>query len=474
MNSTRLSHVVCALLTALALGGCSAPQPPPNLLLVVVDTLRADRLGVYGYDEETSPHIDALAASGLRIEGFRAAAPSTLTSFTSMLTGRYPNRHGVFRNGVPWPPDLQGVQHRLQEAGYQTAAFVSSYCLSARFGVNTGFDHFDEEFTTEMEDLPQNKLIRDAAETTDAVIAWLRGRGSDRPFFAMVHYFDPHFPYHPPPPYDTMFDPAYRGPMRGSMADVVQIRERLNANRGRPDDDSRNLHARYLGSIRYTDEQIGRLLANVESLGLRPDTVVIFTADHGETFWDHPDYFSHGITVWESGIAVPLIVAGPGIAGAGRVVREARSNIDLGPTLLDLAGVEPDPEFGGESMAELWTTGRAAESSGRRVIFAEATRPPWVEPESGWPNRLKARCAIRGGWKLIHWPWLKDRRALFDLRNDVAEQRNLWEGEAGAEPVAVELEDGLRRWSTTEPLIDREGELSEEERERLEALGYVD
>jgi arylsulfatase A-like enzyme len=445
----------------------------PNILLIVVDTLRADRLGSYGFAQPTSPDLDALAGRGVRLERFSTAAPSTLASFTSMLTSRYPHSHGVYRNGVPWPADLEGVQSLFQAADYATAGFVASYCLASHSGISRGFGEFDENLNLAMPDLPQNKLIRRGADVTDAVVAWLeRIASGGTPFFAMVHYFDPHWPYQPPPPYDTLFGSDQGSPVTGAMQDLLAARRRLARSGGRPDADSHRLHDLHLGEIRYTDEQIGRVISAAEALGLMESTLIVVTADHGETFWDHHDYFSHGLTVYDSNIRIPFIAVGPRIAGEGRVIDVPLSNIDLAPTLLEYAGLEIPDEYEGFSFLPLLLG--AEESGSGRELYAEATRPHHVEQGRAWPNRLKARCVMQGGWKLIQTPWQQGRYELYDLLDDPEEATDLWG--APAEPAeATRMAVRLETWSESGTQVAGEDrELDPEVRERLRALGYVD
>jgi arylsulfatase A-like enzyme len=450
-----------------------APAERPNILLIVVDTLRADRLGSYGFDQPTSPNLDAMAARGMRLDRFRAAASSTLASFTSMLTSRYPHTHGVFRNGVAWPADLEGVQSAFRAANYNTAAFVASYCLGAHSGISRGFNQFDENLTLAMPDLPQNKLIRRGADVSDAVVAWLqRAADEGAPFFALVHYFDPHWPYQPPAPYDAIFGAADSSPVTGTMQDLLVARQRLARSGGRPDAHSRRLHDLHLGEIRYADEQIGRVLSAVERLGLSDSTLIIVTADHGETFWEHWDYLSHGLSVYDTNIRIPLIAVGPRVAGNGRIVDVPLSNIDVAPTLLEYARLEVPGDYEGVTFLPLLlgTENGVVE----RELFAEATRPHNAEQGQAWPNRLKARCVLQGDWKLIRTPWQEGRYELYDLGNDPAEAVDLW-GASSQLAAPAQMATRLQAWSELATQVAREDrELDPEVRERLRALGYVD
>jgi len=485
--SAVLGAVLAASLAASACGGgrgdrdaprtASHPSDAkPNVLLIVVDTLRADHVGAYGFRGDITPSVDALARRGVRFERYTTVVPTTLASFTSMLTGKHPHTHGVFRNGVRWPGGMEGIQAVFGRGGYETAAFIAGYCLSSEFGVSSGFERFDEKLTVAFDADPNNRLVRPAGEVTASFVSWLGGRqGDGRPFFAMVHYFDPHAPYQPPPPYDSMFDPAYRGGVTGSMGDIDLGRRALARSGGVLDDDTRHLAALYAGEVRYVDDEIGKLLAAVERAGIAKDTLVVFTADHGETLHEHDDFFNHGPSVYDTEIRIPLIVAGPGVEEAGRAVARPACNIDLAPTLLEYAGLTiPEGIEGHSFLAEIRRKDPGG-ASAERSLFAEATKPQAVERGQRWPNRLKARCILRGPWKVIHTPWRGDRWELYDLASDPVEQRNLWGGSALPRATVDGMAEALTWWSKTEPGgRPPEGPQDEEILKRLRALGYVD
>ena len=181
-----------AALAPALLGACTRNgDPPKNILFIVADTLRADHLGCYGFDRPTSARIDRLAEQGSQFNQCYTVVPSTLASFTSILTSMHPKDHGAYRNGRKADETVPVLGEVFQEAGFDTAAFISSYCLSADFGMDRGFDLFDEHYTRKTA-LPDNKTVRSAKDVTDAFLHWLDGREKDRPYFAMVHYFDPH------------------------------------------------------------------------------------------------------------------------------------------------------------------------------------------------------------------------------------------------------------------------------------------
>lgn len=320
------------MMVCLLPAGCSRTAAEgPNVLLVIVDTMRSDHLGCYGYGRPTTPHLDSLARAGTRWTRVQAQSPWTLPAIATIMTGMGDRAHragmwdGAF-NGID--PDLPFLPHLMNQGGFETAAFFNVLFLDAGFGFNRGFDHFDCIGSAEASN------IRGAGATTDAALDWLSaGRDRGRPFFAVVHYYDPHLTYDPPAEYAGLFtDPAYEGvfgPDWGSKTDVALF-----------NDDSvgidslglANLVGLYDGEIAYTDCQIGRLLAGLRSGGLSGSTLVVVTADHGEEFLDHGG-LGHGHTLYQELLSVPLIMSGPGIT-SGAVAGSPVGQIDLAPTIL--------------------------------------------------------------------------------------------------------------------------------------------
>ena len=471
-SGRRACGVSVWCISALTLVACGPAahrsEQRPNLLLVVIDTLRADHLGCYGHGNDPTPNLDALASKGARFESFRSVVPTTLASFTSILTSEYPVDHGVYRNGIPRPEGSPSLPELLSESGYTSAAFVSSFCLSSRFGLHLGFDHYDEELPLAI-GLPQNRVIRRGSETTDAALAWLRERDGEQPWFAMVHYFDPHWPYAPPPHFVSEGGVDVTG--AGSFGAIVAARRRFRAT-GEADAAMHRLHELYKGEIRYVDQQIGRLIDRLEDLPAMRNTYVVVTADHGESILEHADPFNHGLTVYETNIRIPLIVTGPTVPTA--VVSTPGATIDLAPTLLELAEVEAPDTFRGRSLLSELSGGPAGSP---RPLFAEATQPFDAEAGQIWPNRRKARSVLLDDLKLIHTPWRGDRFELYDLGDDPLEEHDLiGAGRVGEYSDFTELENALSSWSAQPPHRIGVGrsEFDVEVRKKLRSLGYVE
>jgi arylsulfatase len=384
--------VAAAVLTAgfaLAAGSVAlrgpVPRPPPpppaarpgaaSILLVSVDTLRADHLGLYGYRRATSPRIDAWFASGRVYDSAYSTEASTAPSLVSLLTGLLPQQHGVRLLYQRIPDATETVAERLRRAGYQTAAVVSSVVLTAEaLGLDARFEHYDDHVD---EPEPRRPLFeRRASRTTDAALAWLlEGRDPRRPHFLWVHYIDPHGPYRPPP--ERPVDFTHPAPSPLDLARVPDYQREPGV------DDAFEYVDRYDEEIAYTDREVGRLLDGYARLGLTEGSLVVFTADHGESMLEHEQWFTHGYHVYEEITRVPLALRGPGIA-MGRVAHPV-SLADVAPTLLRAAGAAvPEGLFG-----------RPLDEAGPdRAVYAEASGD-WSEP-----HQWRAQWRGRGKWCL--------------------------------------------------------------------------
>ena len=461
------------------------PEKKKNILLFVADALRADRLGCYGFDRETSPNIDRLAAGGVLFENYSTVVPTTLASFTSLFTSNYPKDHGASRNLTSPFDDLATLAGAFRDDGYETAAFISSYCLNSKFGLSRGFEIYDEtlEQTTS---LPDNSTVRTAGHVTDSFLHWLNSRDGDRPFFAVVHYFDPHFPYDPPEQYIGSVTTRRPKKTRGTMKDVGRAMSVLRESGGRPAEWIKDLHDLYCAEIRYMDDEIGRIAgrfrpggpAGPEGEG-EADTILLFTADHGETFWDHSDYFNHGLRVYETTTRIPLVINCPGLFPAGGVSRAALSNIDLAPALCRIAGIPVPASFRGGGaecrMAALTLDGRAdggGDGGKDRLRFAEATMPYHAEKNARRPNYQKAKSVRRGPWKYVEVPYLKGGGELYNLDDDPGELENL----AGV-PDYASIVDALRveLWRWADDFDQRSGrslQINKEDADKVKQIGY--
>ena len=406
--------------------GCAgrpAPTPAgrPNILLVTIDTLRADHVGCYGYASAATPTLDALAARGVRFATAVAHAPLTGPSHACLLTGLTPLGHGFRDNGgFALPAAVKTAAEDFRQAGYRTAGFVSGFPLDRRFGFDRGFETYDDHLPKGNDRRRTPYVERFADATTNAVLRWLEASSSAAPppFFLWVHYYDPHAPYEPP----------------GELADRF---------RATP----------YDGEIAFADGQLGRLLRALEEKGALARTVVLATADHGESLGEHGEG-THGLFVYDATLKVPWIVAGPGIA-AGRVADTVARGIDVLPTLLDYSSLPIPPAIEGRSLRPA-LEGREMSDA---PAYAETLYP---EREFGWAPLHALRTAR---FKLIEAP----RAELYDLAADAKETTNrLGEQGAQAEELRRKLALALSR-----PAPAAAAPVDRETAERLQALGYV-
>lgn len=393
----------------------------PNVLLVTIDTLRADRVGAYGYGGARTPVLDALARRGVRFAQALASVPLTGPSHATILTGLYPPVHGV-RDNVIFPLNARypSLATLLKKQGYRTGAFVSAYPVAGSFGFSEGFDEFSEGFH-EAVDPGAGGAERPANETVDAALSWL-GRPSPAPFFAWLHLYDPHTPYKPPPPFDSDF-----------------------------------IDRPYDGEIAFTDQQLGRIMDWLKAAGREEDTVVAVMADHGESLGQHEEA-THAILIYQATLHVPFILAGPGVS-ANTVVEAPVGTGDLLPTVLGLLKLAPPSPMNGRDLGPALRGQRLAP----QALYAESL---FARLNCRWSS---LRAMVEGDWKLIQGA----EPELFNLADDPSELRNL----AAAEPErARRMQEALRiAVRSMAPSGDRAraNAVSPEQEERLRSLGYT-
>lgn len=433
MNRNYAHRTAWALCCAVFLFPALALAGQPNILLVSIDTLRADRLGCYGYIHDTSPNIDALAEKGLLFEDVMCEVPLTAPSMGSMLTSRYPRMNGTTRNGLRLPPETRTVAQQFQDAGYHTFCVQSNWTLKGKLsGIDRGFDVYDDAFEEKRWGIIKGE--RSGPRVTELAKRYLDERAADKPFFGWVHYTDPHAPYEK----HDGFNPA-------GLSFRVKKKQRVRA--------------KYDSEVAFTDAQVAELLAHVPE-----NTTILFVADHGESLYEH-NYLGHGRKIYQDNLHIPLIIKGEGIA-PGREQRPARG-IDIGPTLLGLAGLEkaegmlgldllrdPLPE---ERPRVMETYGGAVPKiPGARSIMANAG--PMLQG------------VLLEGWKLIVSGGGNEE--LYYLPEDTGELKNL----AGEKQEKVaELREMIQQWDElTNKGESGGGTLSAEDMEALESLGYIE
>ncbi len=421
-----------------------AVSSPPNLILISVDTLRADHLGCYGYSRNTSPNIDRLLARGVMFMRASTNVPLTGPAFCSLFTSRYPHQTGATRNGVPMVKTAESMTLILKSKGYTTAAILSNWPLKSHLcGLKPGFDLYDDEF------FKKRWLVfnteRDAKGVTDNAVAWLESDPKE-PFFLWAHYSEPHAPYVS----HKKFNFADPGPRSESQTRVDN----------------------YDSEIAYADHEIGRLMERIDSMGLASSSLIVFVADHGESLGEH-GYVGHGRNIYEPCMCIPFALIGPGIP-AGVKENSLVEIMDLAPTMLAYAGIR-----GGKDML------------GLNLV-------PYLQKKKPWPGRTIYFETYRGALRMEDLKgvldterplWIGFRREdikvlyslrfsrweMYDVTIDPGETVNL---ARMTDPKFVALSDELmawkNRWEEEGVAQGRTDAMSEEDRKQLESLGYIE
>lgn len=450
----------------------------PSVVLVTIDTLRADHLGCYGYPRPTSPRIDALAARGALFERVTTSLPRTTQSVASILTGRFPREHGARGLFSTLSEANVTLAEILRRDGYATGAFVSNMFLAPGKGFEQGFETYS--------DPPRRYDGDSAAEVTAGAIGWLRGLRPASPFFLWVHYLDPHWTYRPLPPNDRAFDSSFEGPF--TLYDDLDA-GRLTKGQvifDHPLDARQAGHvvALYDGEIAQVDAALGPLFDEVARVSKDP-VLWALTSDHGESLGEHDYHFAHGEYLYEGTLHIPLIIALSGTITPGLRSGILAQNVDIAPTILALLGIGglqsvdgrpllvPRQGFAGDPAG-----GRVRPAPGRQVVFAESDYE-LIHPENpryyipGPAGRWSS--ASDGRYKVIHIP--RPGGALlefYDLQDDPGEARDL-EGSAAASEARARLLRELGRYQDYGPGTGAPGSSgpSPEELQRLKSLGYV-
>jgi arylsulfatase A-like enzyme len=469
-NRSRRAGCIALALVSVLVSCDSEPLGPPHVLLVSIDTLRPDYLGLNGYDRDTTPFLDRLLSEGSYFERAQSPIGRTTPALASLLTGTYPHRTGVRTLTDRLSDDIVPLAEILRGAGYQTAAIVSNDVLTPARGLGRGFDVYDARGGE-----------RSGAATSAAALGHLPFLDARRPVFAWVHFIDPHAPYSPAPEISERFDPGYDGlfrhafAFRGRSGDGVSL-PKSEATHRNPLPEVVNTHVRrlYAGDIRETDSALEALVQGFrERLGER--LLIVVTADHGESLGEHDFYFDHGDYVYNASTRVPLgIVLPPDFAG-GRGLRchEWVSLVDVAPTLLQLLEIAaPADQLEGRSLLPCLR----GESLDPVPVFAESGRSFYFDQVKGRrrndvPGRFRA--VTKQGLKLIWTPFATADRAwqLYDVDRDPHETRNLYRPD---HPEVGPLKQALGEWMRRAVPDPKGDELSEEDRRQLRALGYLE
>jgi len=464
-----------ALLAGLWLNGCGQRKPAkkPNILFILIDALRADRLGCYGNADRLSPALDAIAGEGLVLERAIAQAPWTQPSMASLFCSRYPGVHGVtdyndafeaIHRGQPTVTKLSAafitLAEVLQNSGYATAAFVANPFVIRDFGFAQGFEHFDSSFA-------DNTTTGDVVNR--AALAWLAKRDTHKPFFCFLHYMDVHGPYNAGPEFlDSLLDRVEASPNK-TMLTLEEFQQLGYLRQLPPVYTNRTRHdwlnkyrqywaARYDAGVRQVDYHIANLKKDLAKMGLWDGLYVITTADHGESLDEH-GYWDHGYTLFHPELHVPLLLRWPGVLGRGKRIAGTQRLIDVMPTLIDELGLRQTAELQGRSLVSV-IRGRSSEQV---PAFAEAVK---IGPEQ--------KTLYMGNWKLI----LKKAEPLprlYNIADDPLEANDLSMSDRNK---ASQLTNMLRQQNRinirlASQISTETVPLTAEQQKRLRSLGYL-
>ena len=398
--------------------GQGRPAAPAGIILITVDTLRADRLESYGYAGTPNPAVNALAADGVLFEQVIAQSPLTLPSHCSMLTGAFPYHTGVRdQAGFSLKPEHRTLAERLRSEGYRTAAFIGSSVLNAGTGLDQGFDLYW--------DLPeQGPPERLGGEVMHRALEWLSSQG-DGKFFAWIHLFDPHSPYDAPEPFGSRY-------------------------RTRP----------YDGEVAYVDSLVGDLVGHLKRLRLYDRTLLVFTSDHGESLGEHGES-SHGMFLYDATVRIPLIIKAAGSAWKGRVIPEQVRGVDIAPTILQLAGLRVDDQIQGRGLLSLI---RGRWNQPELAAYSETYYPYY---HFQWSPLFSMRAR---GFKYIDAP----KPELYDLARDADERRNIiGDRPSMAAYLQETLEGEYQKFSAGREEPPQPEQMDRDTIERLKSLGYL-
>jgi arylsulfatase A-like enzyme/Tfp pilus assembly protein PilF len=427
MKTRRYRHTAFTLGIFLILAGTGCGNsinseyrsaPNSNVLLITIDTLRADHVGVYGAGGEATPMMDRLAQHGVRFSTAISPAPLTLPAHASIFTGLNPPRHGVRHNGLfALSEDQNTLAEHFQDAGYQTAAIVGAIVLADSYGLGQGFDFYHDRDFTKRAGLG-GYVERRATDVTDRALEWLRS--AQRPYFLWVHYYDPHRDFEPPPPYSENPDP-------------------------------------YAGEVRYVDAEIERLLDGLAFPKMLDNTLVVLTADHGESLGEHGEN-AHAYTLYDASLRVPLLLAGPGVP-VDQVVDNIAGLIDIAPTLLRLTGLESLGKIDGVDLTARWRNSNVAN---RTSVYSETLAP---RLDHGWAPLHSVRTERH---RYVRAP----RPELYDLSVDPDEEFNLLESGSGATDLDRNRLDAVISAALSKAIDTPVREIDPQTRQQLADLGY--
>lgn len=463
MKTVRATWIALGLVLSAGIGAAQdeVGDRLPNVLFITIDTLRADHLSSWGYHLETSPNIDKLASEGVRYARAYTVTSRTAPSHFSMFTSRYPQEHGAKLNGFAVPADTKFLflPQILQRFGYANGAYVSAWPLTKKLTkIDRFFDVYDQDLSRSYQTI---NSMRWAEDVTPRALNFLE-QHKEEPFFLWVHYFDPHSPY------------DFR-----EEFEVTKQTGTPDHTKRRGQDEVPDALKAYNSEILYTDFHVGKLLDALDKTGLRDETIVVLTADHGESIGER-GYQGHSHRLLESVVHVPLIFRHPKTIEAGRVVEEKVSTLDILPTLVDMTVKKKDPEakipteYVGRSLAK--NLEQNVDIPDRTVRFVAFAGQKWLAPK--WLAKIWLRdldfplkTGYRKGDKKVIWTPEHDEIQIFDLATDPFENNPL-KLDDGDKRFEQESEQ-ISKWYKSTDLAEGENKMSDRDKEALESLGYI-
>ncbi len=453
----------------------SVSNDKPNVILLIVDTLRADRLGAYGYDKPTSPNIDRVAENGVLFEQTYVQWASSLPSHSSIMTSLYPHLHGAFPNGSELNPELLTIGKILKAHGYTNGAFVTNHLVGNQYNFEAGFDRFFDLTEVNYENSSRTSWIHslnlvrvfDRIQRTDIfttlAMGWLE-ENADKPMFLWLQWLQPHAPYDPPEKFLRKFEPEpYEGIADGSLEQIDEIREKTVQL---TEADKKHYEALYDAEVNIADQEIGKILDKLEELGLTENSIVIITSDHGENLYEHNIEYGH-YGVYDSSLRIPLIFSFPKALPQGATETNVVESIDIASTLLEILNIERPKQFQGESLMPLVRDEDVAWKDEAYSIMLQTSRNFFSIRSDDWKIILNA------------YPENKQRYELYNLAEDPRELNNRFE----AEPILADsLKTRLTTWIETNfkpvemaytPGLKLKQEFDKATEERLRSLGYI-
>lgn len=466
--------LICALLVLALLSPlqCTRGHGAQHLIVISLDTTRPDHLGCYGNPWISTPHLDRLAAESILFTNYMTVVPTTLPSHTSLFTGTYPHTHGTPQNGYIVNEKNIMLTEILKEAGFHTVGIIGSFALDSRFAFSQGFDTYNEVYEKSAGTNRRTQHERPAESVTRAAVSYLEKSGIPDRLFLFAHYFDPHKPFDPPPPYDTLYYWKEDEPKRGDgIAVHYTCPHSLNEENWQA---SREAARLYAGEISYMDAQVGKLIDYLKRNGILDRALLVVTSDHGENFWEHLPYFHHGTATYQTTMQGVCMIRLPKAAYGGTRLAEPLSSIAIMPSLVSYLKLHVPEGIDGRA----WDFANIRQTIGSRTLYGQATLTrPWKIPEAVtvWPHTNKTRCIRSGDMKFIQTPYARSEE-LYNLAEDPFEQNNLLLSPTPeAVAAAGELREKLERWvETARPLEScLENKRQEDTIKRLQALGYL-